>query len=318
MPRAGGRLQESVQFRGKMYSVHKGILMIQSSLKTVVLGSAVLCGLLLMSSGAQAAVYSTDFESNYTGWNGGAFVTGSGYPTTAHLAGGFGANVWTNRNVPTSPATGSGTTSAATPGFARVSGAGTGGSFGLQSYEQYTTGGRWDAFKLDLATAAGSTNMIAANLQSISFDITFQNNGNTFLTPFNYPAVWLYSDQGVAADVSLYANYSLAPIAVGDSFTTTLTFSLTAGTWFKTAGSPSTSAATQAEILALLGDLDALYISADWVNGADRITIDNFNIGTPVPPNPEPIPEPSSIILLLTAGIPAMVAYRRRKTRVVA
>lgn len=69
----------------------------------------------------------------------------------------------------------------------------------------------------------------------------------------------------------------------------------------------------------VFSDLDAIYINAHWRNVDQIAYLDNVSLnGVFTPTPPAPIPEPSSLVLLLTAGIPAMVAYRRRKARNVA
>lgn len=147
----------------------------------------------------------------------------------------------------------------------------------------------WNAF---LAPAKFLGNQSAAFGGSLSFDIFMRENDNVA-----YYAVILEG-----GGLQLGFSDGVPPLLTWSTFT----IPLTGNGWLKNLNTGSGiggDPATAAELQAVLGNLTALRINADWKTGADLIALDNVRL------NPAPLPATG---LLLASGLLILAAGRRQ------
>lgn len=277
------------------------------SLKCLLFGGIVLAA----ANAAQAGVLaSSTFGSSVDGWTGADFGVYNPFP--GHTA----ANGFYT-TTPTSPL----------PDWS----SGVGNPAGsLRLLEPGTN--RWEFFQANSSFAGnkdwvntpvigGTENILGGTLK---FDIRIDFPGTTY-TGTTYVGAIFYTDMNTvstADDVSLLISFNLAPTTgVFQSKTINIPASGvgpgSGSGWQLNRQDGGAPAIASSVFEAVFNDLDALYISADWADGAETVYLDNVTLNGVFTSSgePTPIPEPSSLVLLLTAGIPAMVAYRRRKNR---
>jgi hypothetical protein len=296
-----------------MYSVQqRDFLMMIRSLKVVLLGGLILAA----TSSAQAGVLaSSTFDTDTQGWTVRDFGTHYFIPAKSD---GF------YTTTPGSPSV----------VFDGAAGNAPSGAGALRFNE--TGGGSWEFFSAPAAFAGnknwvntpvsgGTENILGGTLK---FDIKIDSLNSYVGTP--YIGVIFYTDNGTPGtgdDISLLYELALPAISGGTTGWTTVTVNIpTAGVpgggspWRKNFDNGGGSAISAADFTSVFSDLDALYISADWASGSEIVFLDNVSLNgvfTADPPPPFVIPEPSSVILLLTAGFPALIALRRRKNPLV-
>lgn len=157
----------------------------------------------------------------------------------------------------------------------------------------------WNAF---VAPSSYLGNQSAAFGGTISFLLADEQNDN-----FPYAAISLHSGSTI-----IYALSTVIP-STSQSSLTAFSFTLTGANFGSTVNGTG-APVTDAQLLAVLSNLDRLAINADWKTGGDFVTLDNVVLASL---RQGGVPEPASWAMMLAGFGLAGAAMRRRNLQLV-